>query len=110
MAALTTQMIVDAGTKPTFSSASTADTAVIGNGTNTFVVYKNADTSSHTLTITVTGNTSYGVALPQKTVTLAANTGEVWVPLRKAYDDGTGVAHLGLDAATSITVAVVQVG
>jgi hypothetical protein len=110
MAALTVQNIVDAGTKPTFSAASTADTAVIGNGSNTFVVYKNADTSAHTLTITVAGNTSYGVANPQKTVTIGANTGEVWVPLRKAYDDGTGKALLGLDAATSVTVAVVKVG
>lgn len=110
MAALTTQLVVDAGTKPTFSAATTTDTTTIGNGTNTFVVYKNADTSSHTLTITVAGTTSYGVAMPQKTVTIPANTGEVWVPLRKAYDDGTGIAHLGLDAATSVTVAVVQVG
>lgn len=110
MAALTTNLVVDAGTKPTFAAASTSDTASIGNGANTFAVYKNAAGSPVTLTIAATGNTSYGVALPPASVVIGATTGEVWVPLRKAFDDGTGHATLTLTSATSVTVAIVQVG
>lgn len=115
MAALTTQNIVDAGTKPTFGAAALSDTAEIGNGYNTFVVYKNTDTNAKTVTITAPGNNDYGQPNPDPALTLAANTGELWVPLRKAYDpsDGTGRATLtvsGTGGVTGVTVAVVRAG
>jgi hypothetical protein len=115
MAALTTQNIVDAGTKPTFGAAAASDTAEVGNGTNTFVVYKNTDTNAKTVTITVPGNTSYGQALPDPALALGANTGELWIPLRKEYDaaDGSGRATLavtGTGGVTGVTVAVVRLG
>lgn len=115
MAALTTQSVVDAGTKPTFGAAAAGDTAEIGNGYNTFVVYKNTDTNAKTITITAPGNNNYGQPNPDPALTLAANTGELWIPLRKDYDpaDGTGRASLavtGTGGVTGVTVAVVRVG
>lgn len=115
MAALTTQNIVNAGTAPTLVAAAASDTAEIGNGTNTFVVYKNTDTNAKTVTITVPGTTDYGQATPDPALALAADDGELWIPLRKAYDpaNGTGRATLtvsGTGGVTGVTVAVVRLG
>lgn len=109
MAALTVQNIVDAGTAPTFVAASTSDTAPRGNGRNTFLVYKNADSSGHTVTVVAPGNTEYGQANPDPQISLAATNGERWIPLRKEYDDGTGNVTVTLDDATGVTVACVRV-
>lgn len=115
MAALSTYVLVDAGTKPTFGAAAASDTAEYGNGKNTFAVYKNTDTNAKTVTITVYGNNTYGQANPDPALTLAANTGELWIPLRKEYDNGAGtgrcdLAVTGTGGVTGVTVAVVQVG
>lgn len=111
MAALSTQNIVNAGTAPTFGAAATSDTAEVGNGTNTIAVYKNTGTQK-TVTVTVPGNTSYGQANPDPALTLAATTGELWIPLRKEYDagDGTGRCTITVDDATAVTVAIVRLG
>lgn len=115
MAALTTQNIVNAGTAPTFGAAAASDTAEVGNGTNTFVVYKNASgVNAKTVTITVPGNTDYGQANPDPAIVIGTNS-EVWIPLRKAYDaaDGSGrctLAITGTGGATDVTVAVVRLG
>ena len=112
MAALTTQNIVAAGTAPTFGAAASSDTAEVGNGVNTFVVYKNTNASTRTVTVTVPGNLSYGQASPDPTFTLGATTGELWIPLRKEYDagDGSGRCTITLSATTNVTVAVVRMG
>lgn len=112
MAALTTQNIVAAGTAPTFGAASTSDTAEVGNGTNTFAVYKNSDASTEDITVVVPGNTSYGEPNPDVTLTIGANTGELWIPLRKEYDaaDGTGRCTITMASATGVTVAIVRMG
>lgn len=113
MAALTTQNIVNAGTAPTFGAAAASDTAEVGSGTNTFVVYKNGHaTLPRTVTIAVPGNTSYGQPTPDPAIVVPA-VGEVWIPLRKEYDAGTGTARATItasDAAADLTVAVVRVG
>lgn len=112
MAALTTQNIVNAGTAPTFVAASTSDTAEVGNGTNTFAVYKNTDASTEVITVVVPGTNSYGQANPDPALTIAATTGELWIPLRKEYDaaDGTGRCTITMASATGITVAIVRMG
>lgn len=111
MAALTINTVVDAGTAPTFVAAAASQTVDIGSGHNTFVVVKNASASSVTVTITAPGNTDYGQANPDPAIVVAANTGEVWIPIRKAYDpgDGTNAAALAYSATTSVTVAAVRV-
>lgn len=111
MAALSTQNLVNAGTAPTFAAAASSDTAPVGNGINTFAVYKNTDSNPKTITITVAGNTDYGQPNPDPALTLAATTGELWIPLRKVYGDDTGRATLavtGTGGVTGVTVAVVR--
>lgn len=112
MAALSTQNIVAAGTPPTFAAAATSDTAEVGNGVNTFAVYKNTDASTEVITVVVPGNTSYGQPNPDPALTIGANTGELWIPLRKEYDaaDGTGRCTITMADATGITVAIVRMG
>lgn len=113
MADLTTHEVVDAGTAPTFVAAAASDTAEIGNGHNTFVVYKNASgTDDKTVTVTAPGNTDYGQPNPDPALALNASS-ELWIPLRKDYDpsDGTSRATLtisGTGLATDVTVAVVR--
>lgn len=117
MAALSTFTLVDAATKPTFGAAALSDTAEVGSGSNTFVVYKNTDANIKTVTITVPGNTSYGQPAPDPAITVAATTGEVWIPLRREYANpavaGVGRCTLtvsGTGGITGVTVAVVRVG
>ena len=110
MAALTVQNIVDAGTKPTFSTPTASDTATIGSGYDSFLVYRNASGSPITVTVVVPGNTTYGQPMPDPQITVAATTGEAWIPLRKAYDDGTGTVTVTTSSQTSVTVALVKMG
>lgn len=109
MAALTAQSLVDAGTKPTFAPVAASDTAPIGNGKNTFAVYRNASGSSVNVTVVVPGNTAYGSANPDPVIAVAQTTGEAWIPLRKEYDDGSGTVTITTSAQTSVTVAIVKV-
>lgn len=113
MGVLTVQPLVNAGTAPNFalSTVTTSNTVSYDNGHNTFAVFKNTDSASHTVTVVVPGNNSYGLPNPDPTFTLAATTGQVWIPILRDYDDGngTGTATLTLDAATGVTVAVVKV-
>lgn len=99
MATLSVQTMVDAGTKPTGVLPGATDRADIGSGTNTFLVYTNTSGTPFNVTITGAGTTSYNVAKPSNgPLTCAATTGELWVPLRKEYDQGDG---LGASVTTS---------
>jgi len=117
MAVLTTQNIVAAGTAPTFGAPAAAgadDYVEVGNGVNTFIVYKNTGTSK-TVTLEMDHLTlETGDAYPAKAYTLGATTGELWIPLRKAYADdaeaGVGRCVIKVDSETGVTVAVVRVG
>lgn len=78
MAVLTTQNIVNAGTAPTFGAPEESggdDYVEVGNGVNTFIVYKNTGTEK-TVTLEMDHVTlETGVAYPNRTWTLAATTG-----------------------------------
>lgn len=117
MAALTTQLVVNAGTAPTLDAAAASDTAEIGSGKNTFVRYVNTDASAKVITVTAPGSTEYGSLLPDPTFDLADGSTtptEVWIPMRKGYDaaDGTGRATLTVTTGgvTGLSVAVVRTG
>lgn len=109
MAALTVQNIVNAGTKPNFAlnTPTASDTASVGDGTDTILIYKNGSGASITVTVAVPGQTSYGVAYPPQAIVVAA-AGEAWIPLRKAFDDGTGKCTVTTSSQTSLTVALVR--
>jgi hypothetical protein len=108
MAALNTQKLVVAGTKPNFDSASASDTAEVGKGV--FAVYRNSHaTEAATVTVVVPGDTDYGQDNPDVEYTVPAVSGEVWVPLTyAAYRGDDGRATINADSGT-VTVAVVKV-
>lgn len=110
MAALTTQNMTENGFTPTYTDVTATDTAEIGNGHNTFLVYKNTSASPLAAKVNVPGTTFFGVTTPDNDITVPATTGEKWVPLRKEYDDGTGRATLTHTApVTNQKVAVVRI-
>lgn len=114
MAVLTTQLLVDAGTKPNFAldTVGVSNTAEVGNGTNTFLVVKNGSGSSVNVTITVPGSTTYGQPEPDPVIAVPA-ADEKWIPLRREYYDstaGVGRCTVAVSLATSVTAAVVQLG
>lgn len=112
MATLTVQPMVDAGTKPNMAldtPATTNNRADVGSGVNTFLRVTNAAGSTVLLTMLGSGNTSYGVAKPANAITIAATTGEAWIPLRKEYDQGDGLgANFSLASTTSVSVALIR--
>lgn len=111
MATFTVQSMVDAGTKPnmTLNTVTASDRFDVGSGTNTFVRYTNTSGSPVTVTVKGSGTTSYAVSKPDNVLTLAATTGELWIPLRKEYDQGDGLgAQITTSAQTNVQAALIR--
>jgi hypothetical protein len=107
MALIATQSLVVAGTAPTFAAAAANDTARVGD--HLYLIVKNASGSPITVTVTVPGNLETGDAYPDKQYSVAATTGERWIPLLKRYaDPTTGNAAIAYSATSSVTRAVVR--
>lgn len=97
-----------AGGKPTFAAAAANDTARCGDGY--YLIVRNGAGSSMTVTITVPGNLPTGDAYPDKVYTVAATTGEEWIPLLPVYTDPTDrLAHIAYSSTTTVTRALVKV-
>lgn len=113
MANLTVKYLSDTGVLPTLDPiADLVPSVPIGSGHDTWLVLRNTNVATRTVTIVVPGNTSYGEPYPDKVLTLGATTGELWIPLRREYADPNtpGRATVTLSANTNVTGAVVQVG
>lgn len=99
--------VVGAGVTPTLT---TGDTAAIGTGHNTFVLYRNASVSSITVTIQDYAVADNGDTVAAHVVTVPAAVSSVpglaLIPLRHSYDPGTGLATLVPSAVTSVTAQV----
>lgn len=109
MAQMAVQLIVDAGTEPTYSAANLTDTADVGSGHNTVLSVKNGSASSITVSIASFAVNDNGDTMPAHVVTVAAG-GAAKIPLRKSYDkgDGTG-AQITYSAVASVTSALMRV-
>lgn len=108
MTAIATKQITVGGVAPTFRAAAASDTAQCGPG---YVLeVRNTNVATRTVTITVPGNNSYGQANPDPLYTVAADTGELRIPLLAAYKDPSdGMAHLVYSATSGVTVAVSKI-
>lgn len=112
MAVVSVQQLAFAGTAPTYGAVTASDNLNYGNGNNTFAIYKNSNSSAVTITITPAGNNSYD--LPKQAVTLTVPAvgagGLLFVPLVRAYDDGTAqnTAVVTTSGFATLTVALVQ--
>lgn len=118
MALMTTNNVKDSGAIPTLSAvtAVTGDTAAIGTGHNSFVLYSNAGLSTMTVTVTdyaVNDNTdaaaNHVVTVPAASAS-PGTPGQVLIPLRKSYDPGTGLATLVPSTATNVTATLLVMG
>lgn len=110
MAALVTKYLANSGVVPTLDAiAEASNTAEIGSGNNRFLVLRNSNAATRTVTIVVAGSTEYGEPWPDRSLTLPADTGELWIPLRKDYADPNtpGRCTVTLSATAGVTGAVV---
>lgn len=101
-----------AGATPTYASVDAANgNSFVWPGADVLIHTKNADGSSHTMTIKANGQAVGGMALADKTVTVPATTGDKMVtindPAGVVQSDGS--VYLDWSAATSHTVAIIRV-
>lgn len=107
MATLSAQPVTHAGLTPTLTTASAGGDAC-KSGTGVLLVVKNGDAASHTVTL-VTPGTVDGLAIAERTVTVAASA-TAYVPVTDTYrSPTTGLASWTYDAVTSVTVGVLRV-
>ncbi|MEV1013777.1 MULTISPECIES: hypothetical protein [unclassified Micromonospora] len=94
------------GVNLALAAAASGDTAKCGSGYSLLV--NNGSGSSITLTIAVPGNTTYGVAAPDKAFTIPA--GQLWsIPLLDVYrDPADRLAHLTWSSTTTVTRIVTK--
>lgn len=112
MANLPTLSTSDTGAFPVLPDlVDTSNSVEVGSGHNTVLMVENSNASTRTLTIVVAGLTEYGEPNPDKTYNLAANTGRLMIPLRKAYVDPltTGRVTFTVSNVTGVKAAPVRV-
>lgn len=103
MALLTTQAISKAGVTPTYVAATGGGDTITPGAS--FLVVKNGG-AGITVTITPVGTTTYGVALPAHTVSVAG-AGEKWINLNDPnFINATGVIPVTYSAVATVTVGV----
>jgi hypothetical protein len=88
------------------AAAAGGDTAEVGP--TKFLVVKNADASSKTVTIATPGTVN-GFAIADGTYIVAASK-EAVIPLGNVFRGSTGVAAITYSAVTSVTVGVFDLG
>ncbi|MEV0214294.1 hypothetical protein [Micromonospora sp. NPDC050695] len=93
------------GVNLALGAAAANDTAQCGRYS---LLVLNGSGAPITVTIAVPGNTSYGVAAPDKVFTIPA--GQLWeIPLLEVYRDPSDrLAHITWSSTTTVTRAVVS--
>jgi hypothetical protein len=111
VAALTTNVVPTAGLRfdnLLVAAAGGGDTAETGAGV--FLVVKNASGSSITVTVATPETFDGDLTLADRTVSVAATTGQSFIPLTSRYrDPTTGVAAITYSGVTTVTVGVFRV-
>lgn len=109
MAALATNVVPLAGVRfddKLVAAAGGGDTAQTGAGV--FLVVKNGDSGSHTVTIATPGTVD-GLAVADRTLAVSAGQTAV-IPVTDRYrNPSTGLAAITYDGVTSVTVGVFRV-
>lgn len=107
MATIATQLVTHAGIAGSFAAASAGGDAC-ATGAGMVLVVKNGDSVSHTVTLATPGTVD-GLAISDRTVTVAAGD-EEYIGVPDLFKDpATGLATVTYDAVTSVTVAVFRV-
>lgn len=108
MATLTPQQATLAGTTFTTASASGGGDKVRPVD-GVAVLVTNGGGSPITVTIVAPGNTEFGVAEPDPTVTVANGTSKLIGPFSQKLRGTDGLVALTYSGVTSVTVAAVQI-
>ena len=108
MATITVQDVTAAaGTAVTFASAAGGGDVINTPGERVYLLVRNADASSKTVTIAVPGTLWNGQAAPDTAVTVSAGTTKA-IPLGANYLDSNGQASVTYSDVTSTTIAAVR--
>lgn len=107
MATLTTQSLLVAGTDLNLVAAAGGGDKVAPGST---LVVRNGSGSSITVTVTVPGNTKYGVANPAFTKVVAAGATTLLGPLPSDLaNPSDGLVAITYSAVTTVTVGAVSI-
>jgi hypothetical protein len=106
MTVRTVQVPTDAGIAVTMNAAASGDQFAVDD--SVLLIVKNGDASSHDVTLT-TPNTEGGLAIADRTVTVAAGATEAILVGHARYADTGGLCSLAWSATTSMTWGVVRV-
>lgn len=108
MAAIATQTMSQTGLVPSMQACS-AGGDTYSPTSQTFLLVKNADGSSHTVTV-ITTDVVFGQNLPDIAVVVAAGTTALLGPYDpgEVATPGTGLAAITYSAVTSVTIAAIQ--
>lgn len=98
--AITTLTAVDAAASPN-------GMAYVSDGTE-LVIIRNGDASTHTMTVDIPGLVD-GQTVTDKTVTIPAGGTYIAGPYGPQYRQSNGQVYLNFDAATSMSVGVINV-
>lgn len=105
MALLSKQQSALAGAVITFGAAAGGGDTIKANERSILLV-TNGDSSSHTVTIAIPGNTDFGQAQPDVAVVVAAGVTKAIGPFARGVNDPSdGLVHITYSAVTSVTVA-----
>lgn len=108
MALLATQQIGITGTDPTYSAAGGSGDTINPDG-RTVLHVKNADASSHSVTVAVPGS-EYGQDRADVVVAVPAGASRFIGPLvNDLADPSDGKVHVTYTATTSVTVAAIRI-
>ena len=109
MALLVHQVVSDAGAALNLVAASAGGDTYALTDDKSFLVIRNADATSKTVTVPTPGTVD-GLAIADRALSVAAGATSI-LPLSKtAYrDTATGLATFTYSAVTSVTVAVVRI-
>ena len=108
MATITYQQSKTTGTALNFVAASAGGDQVATSDRGLFLV-KNGGASAVTVTVATPGNTKYGAAIPDISVSVAAGATTAVGPLPSDLANSSGVADITYSAVTSVTVAAVAI-
>lgn len=107
MALLTVQTIALTGLEMTYAAASVSDT--FPNNGRTFLHIKNGDGSDHTATINSLVDCNQGFDHDPAVVVTAGEERMIGPFPMNRFNNASGLATVTLDAATSMTVAVITI-
>jgi hypothetical protein len=110
MSLLTVYEATLAGVAVPYAAVTASDTVPVGDR-DTAIHVKNAGAGSTTVTVAVPGNTAYGLAEPDLTVSVPAGSDRLIGPFDLGLaDSSTGLVTVTCSPTTSVTIAAIKIG